>query len=90
MINKLILEDDLYGAVESAFSEGWTRMKLYFLIGLPTETDEDVLAIAALAEHCVEIGKRYTNRASVTLSVGGGGSVTVMSTVCETSGSRAA
>ncbi|MDX2378472.1 MAG: TIGR03960 family B12-binding radical SAM protein [Acidimicrobiia bacterium] len=71
VINKLILEDDLYGAVESAFSEGWTRMKLYFLIGLPTETDEDVLAIAALAEHCVEIGKRYTNRASVTLSVGG-------------------
>ncbi|GIR34945.1 MAG: hypothetical protein CM15mP49_03300 [Actinomycetota bacterium] len=34
-------EEDLYGAVESAFSQGWRRMKLYFLIGLPTETDED-------------------------------------------------
>ena len=37
VINKLILEEDLYGAVESAFSQGWTRMKLYFLTGLPTE-----------------------------------------------------
>jgi hypothetical protein len=71
VINKLILEEDLYGAVESAYSQGWTRMKLYFLIGLPTETDDDVLAIAELAKRCVEIGKRYTHRASVTVSVGG-------------------
>ena len=71
VINKLILEDDLYGAVESAYSQGWSRMKLYFLIGLPTETDEDVLGIAELAKNCVRIGKRYTNRASVTVSVGG-------------------
>ena len=41
MINKLITEDDLYGAVDAAFAQGWTRIKLYFLIGLPTETDED-------------------------------------------------
>jgi radical SAM family uncharacterized protein len=71
VINKLILEDDLYGAVESAFSQGWTRMKLYFLIGLPTETDEDVLGIAELAKNCIAIGKRHTHRASVTVSVGG-------------------
>ncbi len=71
VINKLILEEDLYGAVEAAFSPGWTRMKLYFLIGLPTETDDDVLGIARLAERCVEIGRRHTPRASVTVSVGG-------------------
>lgn len=71
VINKLIVEDDLYGAVESAFSQGWTRMKLYFLIGLPTETDDDTLGIAELARRCVEIGRRHTNRASVTVSVGG-------------------
>jgi radical SAM family uncharacterized protein len=71
VINKLITEDDLYGAVESAFSQGWTRMKLYFLTGLPTETDEDTLGIARLAEQCVRIGRRYTNRASVTVSIGG-------------------
>jgi hypothetical protein len=71
VINKLILEDDLYGAVESAYSQGWTRIKLYFLIGLPTETDDDVLAIADLAARCAAIGKRHTPRASVTVSVGG-------------------
>jgi radical SAM family uncharacterized protein len=71
VINKLILEDDLYGAVESAYSQGWTRMKLYFLVGLPTETDEDTLGIAELARQCVAIGKRYTPRASLTASVGG-------------------
>jgi hypothetical protein len=71
VINKLITEDDLYGAVESAYASGWTRMKLYFLTGLPTETDADTLGIAELARNCVAIGKRYTNRASITASVGG-------------------
>jgi radical SAM family uncharacterized protein len=71
VINKLITEEDLYGAVESAYSQGWTRMKLYFLVGLPTETDDDTLGIAELAKNCVAIGKRYTNRASVTVSLGG-------------------
>ena len=71
VINKLITEEDLYGAVESAFEQGWTRMKLYFLIGLPTETDADTLAIAELARNCVMIGKKYTSRASVTVSLGG-------------------
>jgi radical SAM family uncharacterized protein len=71
IINKLISEDDLYQAVEAAYSEGWTRVKLYFLIGLPSETDEDTLAIAELGRKCVEIGRRHTKRASVTLSVGG-------------------
>ena len=47
VINKLITEDDLYAAVEGAYSQGWQRVKLYFLIGLPTEMDEDTLGIAA-------------------------------------------
>jgi radical SAM family uncharacterized protein len=71
VINKLITEDDLYGAVESAYSQGWRRMKLYFLTGLPTETDEDTLGIAELARKCVEIGRKYHKGASVTVSVGG-------------------
>jgi len=71
VINKLISEEDLYGAVESAFSQGWRRVKLYFLIGLPTETDEDTLGIARLADNCVKIGKRHNNAASVTVSIGG-------------------
>jgi len=71
VINKLIGEDDLYGAVESAFSQGWRRMKLYFLTGLPTETDEDTLAIGELARNCVELGRKHTQNPSVTVSLGG-------------------
>lgn len=71
VINKLITEADLYGAVDSAFSSGWSRMKLYFLTGLPTETDVDTLGIAELAAGCVAIGKKHTSRASVTVGLGG-------------------
>jgi len=71
VINKLIVDDDLFGAVESAYSEGWHRMKLYFLTGLPSEMDDDTTAIADLAKRCVEIGEQYTQKASVTLSLGG-------------------
>ena len=71
IINKLILEEDLYGAVESAYSQGWRRMKLYFLTGLPTETDEDTLGIAELARNCVALGRSHQKSPSVTISVGG-------------------
>ena len=71
VINKLISSDDLYAAVEGAYSQGWRRVKLYFLVGLPTETDEDVLGIAALARECVALGRRHVRGASVTVSVGG-------------------
>jgi hypothetical protein len=71
VINKLITEEDLYSAVDAAFSQGWRRVKLYFLVGLPTERDEDVLGIAALGTHCVEIGRRYHRSVTVTASVGG-------------------
>ncbi|HEX7095149.1 MAG TPA: TIGR03960 family B12-binding radical SAM protein [Acidimicrobiales bacterium] len=71
VINKLIREEDLYGAIDAAFSQGWRRVKLYFLTGLPTETDLDTLGITELARNCVEVGRRYTKDASVTLSVGG-------------------
>jgi radical SAM family uncharacterized protein len=71
VINKLIREEDLYGAVDSAFSQGWQRVKLYFLMGLPTETDEDLLGIADLARTCVAVGKKHSNKVTVTASVGG-------------------
>ena len=71
VINKLIREEDLYGAVDSAFSQGWRRVKLYFLIGLPTETDEDVLGIVELAGKCAEIGRRHNKGVNVNVSVGG-------------------
>jgi radical SAM family uncharacterized protein len=71
VLNKLIREEDLYEAVDAAFSQGWRRMKLYFLIGVPTEMDEDTRGIADLARNCVEVGRRHNKSASVTASVGG-------------------
>ncbi len=50
VINKGVTEDDLMRAVTDAFEQGWSSVKLYFMIGLPTETDEDVLGIADLAQ----------------------------------------
>jgi radical SAM family uncharacterized protein len=71
VINKLIREQDLYEAVDAAYSQGWRRMKLYFLTGLPTETDEDTVGIAELARRCVEVGRAHHRNPSVTVSVGG-------------------
>ena len=71
VINKLISDEDLFSAVDAAFSQGWRRIKLYFMIGLPTERDEDVVAIAELAAECVARGRRHHKGASVTASVGG-------------------
>jgi len=71
VINKLITEDDLYASVDAAYSQGWRRVKLYFMVGLPTETDEDTLGIAELARTVVAIGRRHTRGASATVSVGG-------------------
>ena len=50
VINKGVTEEDLISTAQAAFSTGWRRIKLYFMIGLPTETDDDVLAIAQLAK----------------------------------------
>ena len=49
VINKGVTEDDIVNAVTYAFKEGWSRVKLYFMIGLPTETDEDVMGIKDIA-----------------------------------------
>jgi radical SAM family uncharacterized protein len=71
VLNKLITEDDLYAAVDGAYSQGWRRVKLYFLTGVPTEMDDDTLGIAELARNVVKIGRRYTKGASCTASLGG-------------------
>jgi radical SAM family uncharacterized protein len=71
VLNKLITEDDLYAAVDSAYSQGWRRVKLYFLVGVPTEMDDDTRGIAELARNVVAVGRRHTKQASCTASVGG-------------------
>ncbi len=49
VINKNVTEEDILRATQDAFTAGWSSVKLYFMIGLPTETDEDILGIAQLA-----------------------------------------
>ena len=48
VINKNLTEDEILSSCAIAFSGGWNNVKLYFMLGLPTETDEDVLGIAEL------------------------------------------
>lgn len=48
VINKNLTEDEILTTCANAFSGGWNNVKLYFMLGLPTETDEDVLGIAEL------------------------------------------
>ncbi|MDP9318186.1 MAG: TIGR03960 family B12-binding radical SAM protein [Actinomycetota bacterium] len=73
VINKMVSEDDLINTVTAAFSHGWRQVKLYFMCGLPTETDEDVLAIADLARKVIATGREVSGRRDIrcTVSIGG-------------------
>ncbi len=73
VINKMVTEDDLIKTVTTAYASGWRQVKLYFMCGLPTETDEDVLAIAALAKRVIQAGRTATGRNDIrcTVSIGG-------------------
>ena len=59
-INKNVTEEDLLQSCRTAFSGGWSSVKLYFMLGLPTETDEDVLGIADLAEKVYQAWRETT------------------------------
>ncbi len=73
-INKNVTEDQILSSIEHAIDLGWRRCKLYFMIGLPEETDDDVKGIADLAEKCYEVmleraGKGQKGNLSLTASV---------------------
>ena len=70
VINKKVTEEDMLRTAQAAYSRGWQRIKLYFMIGLPTETDDDVAAIVHLVRRVWEIGRKYHGRrARVSVSV---------------------
>ena len=71
VINKMVSEEDMLRTAEIAFSQGWRHCKLYFMVGLPTEQDEDVLAIAELGLKVWEIARKHGRGNKVTISVGG-------------------
>ena len=73
VINKMVTEEDLIRTVATAYSHGWRQVKLYFMCGLPTETDDDVLQIAELAKKVIAKGREVSGRNDIrcTVSIGG-------------------
>ncbi len=73
VINKTVTKQDLVDTVTAAYSAGWRQVKLYFMAGLPTETDEDVLEIADMARDVIRAGREVTGTRDIrcTVSIGG-------------------
>jgi radical SAM family uncharacterized protein len=69
VINKGVTEEDLLTAAAAAFRQGWKAVKLYFMMGLPTETDEDIVGIARLAQRVVDLYSQIKGRRGVKVTV---------------------
>lgn len=69
VIDKWIPDEELIEVTGNVFARGWDVVKLYFMIGLPTEQDDDVRAITRLAKRVLQNGRRFNNRARVNLGV---------------------
>ena len=72
VINKGVTEEDLERATRAAFEAGWRRCKLYFMMGLPSERDEDIVAIANLADHVLDIAREVvpkSQRGGISVSI---------------------
>jgi len=72
VINKMVTEEDLIRTVTTAYVNGWRQVKLYFMCGLPTETDEDVMQIATMTKRAIDAGRSATggNDVRCTISIG--------------------
>jgi radical SAM family uncharacterized protein len=72
VINKMVSEDDLIRTVATAYGNGWRQVKLYFMCGLPTETDDDVMEIAGMARRVIQTGREAAGRKDIrcTVSIG--------------------
>jgi radical SAM family uncharacterized protein len=72
VINKMVTEEDLIRTVATAYGSGWRQVKLYFMCGLPTEEDDDVMAIAAMARRVIKTGREAAGRKDIrcTISIG--------------------
>ncbi len=73
VINKMVSKDDLIRTVSTAYGQGWRQVKLYFMCGLPTETDDDVLEIAEMAHDVIRAGREAAGHKDIrcTVSIGG-------------------
>jgi radical SAM superfamily enzyme YgiQ (UPF0313 family) len=71
VINKGVTDEDIERTFEEVFSQGWERIKLYFMMGLPTEGDDDLKGIIKTGRLARQIAKRYGKNGKVSLSVAG-------------------
>ena len=69
VINKNISEEEILNGCKVAFSGGYSSVKLYFMLGLPTETDEDVIAIHALVEKIMRLYKQVGPNRGISVSI---------------------
>jgi radical SAM-linked protein len=69
VINKTFTNDDMVLAAEAAFSKGWNLIKVYAMIGLPTETDDDLEELARLAENILSAGRRVAGGRKIQIKV---------------------
>lgn len=69
VINKGVTEENLVNAVTAAYKQGWKTVKLYFMMGLPTETDEDIIGIARLAQKVVDLYREVNGKRGVKVTV---------------------
>jgi radical SAM superfamily enzyme YgiQ (UPF0313 family) len=71
VINKGLSDSDINAALDAAFRCGWDRVKLYFMMGLPTETTADLDGVADIAGMAVHCARRHKKRGEISVSVAG-------------------
>jgi len=71
VINKGVTEKDIENTLKAVFEAGWSKVKLYFMMGLPTETEEDLRGIVDIIGMARFLGRSYNKRASVSASIAG-------------------
>lgn len=68
VINKPLTEEQIARAAEIVFQRGWSHIKFYYMIGIPTETEDDVMGIVRTARACQAIGRKYNRKADIVVS----------------------
>jgi radical SAM family uncharacterized protein/radical SAM-linked protein len=69
VINKQVGIEEFYQVVSNAFVSGWRLIKIYFMIGLPTETDDDLRGIGDVVKNCERLGRRHKGSTSINVSI---------------------
>ncbi len=71
VINKGLSDEEILQTVEATFRHGWERVKLYFMMGLPTEREEDLRGLVALVRECARVGSATARGSQIAVSVAG-------------------